>query len=296
MSDLLDDVVETQVVEEPALPLPGGVLRATREAYGYSLSEVSQALKFGVRQLEALENDDYSTLQGTTFIRGFVRSYARYLKLDEVPLLAALEPKAPVAVVEMGSVEGTGAAMPVGAADGSKRTYWLAVAVLLLGGVAWFAWQGGPASEQTDELAAPASAPVAAEQSAVVQPAPVTIQPDVPATKDVPVSVPTTPAAGTEPVAEPVVEAAPVSNPDERQLVFSFSDVSWVEVRDASQRILYSGRSTPGSRQSVRGRPPFQLVVGNAQAVKLRYEDRSIDLQPYTRVDVARLTLDDNTK
>ena len=69
-----------------------------------------------------------------------------------------------------------------------------------------------------------------------------------------------------------------------------------VEVRDASNRIIYSGNSTPDTRQSLRGRPPFQLVIGNAQAVKLRYEDRAIDLQPHTRVDVARLTLDDNTK
>jgi cytoskeleton protein RodZ len=79
-------------------------------------------------------------------------------------------------------------------------------------------------------------------------------------------------------------------------LQFAFSGISWVEVRDANNRIIYSGNSTPDSRQVVRGRPPFQLVIGNAQTVKLRYEDRTIDLQPYTRVDVARLTLDDNTK
>ncbi|MBX9849941.1 MAG: DUF4115 domain-containing protein, partial [Rhodocyclaceae bacterium] len=42
--------------------------------------------------------------------------------------------------------------------------------------------------------------------------------------------------------------------------------------------------------------PPFQLVIGNAQTVKLRYEDRAVDLLPYIRADVARLTLDDNTK
>ncbi|HWU84367.1 MAG TPA: DUF4115 domain-containing protein [Rhodocyclaceae bacterium] len=79
-------------------------------------------------------------------------------------------------------------------------------------------------------------------------------------------------------------------------MMFDFGDVAWVEVRDVNDRVLYSGNSTPGTRQVVRGRPPFQIVVGNARTVKLRYEDRAIDLQPYTRVDVARLTLDDNTK
>jgi cytoskeleton protein RodZ len=102
-------------------------------------------------------------------------------------------------------------------------------------------------------------------------------------------------AAPATSAAEPTSTAS-APNPNERELALSFSGVSWVEVRDANQRVLYSGRSTPDSRQVMRGRPPFQLVVGNAQAVKLRYEERSIDLVPYTRVDVARLTLDDNTK
>ena len=47
-----------------------------------------------------------------------------------------------------------------------------------------------------------------------------------------------------------------------------------------------------GSAQSVSGQPPLRLVVGNATGVRLLYNDRSIDLAPYTQVDVARLTLE----
>ncbi|MGH8681156.1 MAG: DUF4115 domain-containing protein [Burkholderiales bacterium] len=36
---------------------------------------------------------------------------------------------------------------------------------------------------------------------------------------------------------------------------------------------------------------PFSLVIGNAAGVKLRYNDAEVDLTPYTRIDVARLTL-----
>ena len=301
MSELFESNAEEAVVE-PSLPMPGAMLRAAREAQGYSIAEVAQVLKFGVRQLEALENDDYSTLQGTTFIRGFVRSYARYLRLDEVPLLAALEPKAPVAVVEVRTVENMNAAMPVAGADGSKRAYGFAAGVLALGVLAWFVWQerATPAADEAPpQLAAPVPAtlpaePAAADPAKAAEP----VQPAV--AGDAAAVTPPAPrvvsAAGIEPAAamEPAQAAAP--NPDERQMLLSFSGVSWVEVRDASNRIIYSGNSTPDTRQSLRGRPPFQLVIGNAQAVKLRYEDRAIDLQPHTRVDVARLTLDDNTK
>jgi cytoskeleton protein RodZ len=42
----------------------------------------------------------------------------------------------------------------------------------------------------------------------------------------------------------------------------------------------------------VSGKPPFVLVIGNAPAVQLQYDDRQIDLRPYTKVDVARLNLE----
>ena len=293
MSELFDASVE-EVTPAP-LPLPGATLRAARQSQGYSIAEVAQVLKFGARQLEALENDDYSTLQGATFLRGFVRSYARYLRLDEAPLLAALEPQAPLAVAEMHVADSMNAEMPTGIQDPSKRVYWLAGFVLLLGGVAWFAWQGQDLSATADTVVepattlavpAPAAQPEASTDAALaVAPTPTIIAPGASAD-----------GAGTDAVA-PATDAPPAApNPNERLLQLSFSGVSWVEVRDASNRILYSGNSTPDSRQAVRGLPPFQLVIGNAQSVKLRYEDRNIDLLPYTRVDVARLTLDDNTK
>lgn len=292
MSELLETPAEELNPAPQPLPLPGAVLRAAREAQGYSLSEVAQVLKFGVRQLEALENDDYSTLKGATFIRGFVRSYARYLRLDEVPLLAALEPQVALAVAEVRTVDSVNAVMPSGVQDNSKRAYWLAAFVLLLGAVAWFAWQeqGTSAPDtQKPETVPAVAAPEAASMvtSSASQPQPMLAP--TPA-----VIAPAAEGSPETPVPPGPVAASP--SPNERQLLLSFSGISWVEVRDASNQIIYSGNSTPDSRQALRGRPPFQLVIGNASAVKLRYEDRAIDLQPHTRVDVARLTLDDNTK
>ena len=303
MSEHDNDIIEpAEPVAEPvvaALPLPGAQLRAAREAHGLSLGEVSQALKFGVRQIEALENDDFSTLTGTTFIRGFVRSYARYLRLDEAPLLASLEDQAPAAIPEVRGVESMDAEMPVAGADPSKRLYWLAVGVLLLGAFAWFAWQGQPlvapisGTSDTPEVAAPVEAPKN-DVTIPLQPVPVTLPIESPA------AVPVESKPGSE-VVSPAASAAEtataaVASPNDRVLAFSFADVSWVEVRDATQRVVLTGKSEPGTRQTVRGRPPFQLVIGNAQTVKLRYEDRAVDLLPYIRADVARLTLDDNTK
>lgn len=65
----------------------GEVLRKQRKAKGISLVEVSEHTKVGKRYLEALENGEYGLLPGESYIRGFLRAYAKYLELDDEALL-----------------------------------------------------------------------------------------------------------------------------------------------------------------------------------------------------------------
>jgi cytoskeletal protein RodZ len=66
----------------------GEHLRREREMRGVSLDEVSQATRIGTRFLEALEGERWKELPGGVFNRGFLRSIARYLGLDEEALVA----------------------------------------------------------------------------------------------------------------------------------------------------------------------------------------------------------------
>ena len=61
----------------------GGGLRATREAAGQSLAELSVATRVHVRYLTALEEGDFSALPSRVFAIGYVRAYAGALGLDE---------------------------------------------------------------------------------------------------------------------------------------------------------------------------------------------------------------------
>lgn len=65
------------------MPTLGEELRRLREEKGFSFREVSDATHIGSRFLQAIESDNYSILPGGIFNRGFVRSYARYVGLDE---------------------------------------------------------------------------------------------------------------------------------------------------------------------------------------------------------------------
>ena len=66
---------------------------------------------------------------------------------------------------------------------------------------------------------------------------------------------------------------------------------AWLEVKDGSGRMLVSSLTPAGSERMLRGRPPFDIVIGNAHYVRLLYNDKPVDLKPYTKVEVARLTL-----
>src|SRR5580698_3031820 len=66
----------------------GERLKREREMREVSLKEVTSATRIGPRFLEALENEEWDKLPGGIFNRGFVRSIARYLGLDEENLLA----------------------------------------------------------------------------------------------------------------------------------------------------------------------------------------------------------------
>ena len=66
----------------------GERLKRERELREVTLEEITSATRIGPRFLEALENEEWEKLPGGVFNRGFVRSVARYLGLDEESFLA----------------------------------------------------------------------------------------------------------------------------------------------------------------------------------------------------------------
>jgi len=66
----------------------GEHLKREREMRGVSLEEISAATRISLRFLEALENEQWERLPGGIFNRGFIRSVARFLGLDEDGLVA----------------------------------------------------------------------------------------------------------------------------------------------------------------------------------------------------------------
>ncbi len=255
----------------------GTRLREAREANGSSIADVVQVIRFSAHQIEALERDDYASLPGPTSVRGLVRNYAKFLKLDSAPLIALLEPSVPVPEADVRPPSNMGEAAQPGMAERVPSrliTAMLGAAVLIVAGY-WYLDTTGEnmTVQRSSATASPArTAPPAIEARPAEAVAP-------PATAVVETNVMIAAQGGSTP-------------PPGTGLRIEFDARSWIEVRDASQKIVLVGEYPAGARQSVEGKPPFQLWIGRASGVRVFMGDRNIDLKPHTREEVARFSLE----
>ena len=249
----------------------GAVLLMERRRQGLSLGDISRQLKLSVRQVEALERDDYSGFTGPVFVHGFIRNYAKLLNLGPDPLIRAadliLVPAAsarePVAAVASPLVVRRRKIGLVPAVSAGAAVVVVAVAVLV--------GNRGVSKPARDE-------PVIATVEQATQP-----RERAPAAKPAAVQPAAKPAAGNAVAVEPGGRAI---------LRMVFDQESWVQIKDRNGNTIFGQLNPAGSRRSVSGEPPFDVVVGNAAGVRLTYKDETVDLSAHTQVDVARLTLE----
>ena len=94
--DNLDDA-ETEGSFDNRMPSSGRQLRRAREEAGVSVDEISHDLHLDRAVVLALESDDYESLGAPVFVRGYLRSYARRLHLDEDDVVAGWQVAEPEA-------------------------------------------------------------------------------------------------------------------------------------------------------------------------------------------------------
>jgi cytoskeleton protein RodZ len=279
----------------------GVILARARVAQGLTLDDVAQQLKFGVRQIDALEQGRFESLPGSTFARGMVRSYARLLKLDSEHILDKVEGKFEVPDANRLA---TRYREPVPFSDGSRRsniTYAvLSVAVLLVAAGVLFGWQQERSRATRLSFVPAARAPLEAVRTVPVSPPQRATAPTPHASTGAGSSSQSGTGNSVEAGAGPGATSAPAQSqgvtapataPVTGRIALHFDEESWVEIRDASGKVLLSQLNPAGSAKVVQGTPPFAVVVGNAQHVQLTYDGHPFDLGPHIRVEVARFTL-----
>lgn len=282
----------------------GAELRRARESRQLSVNEVANALKISVRQVEALEADQWERLPGRTFVRGFVRNYARYLRLDGEGLLARLAQNETPETPRIEVPHEVEAELPQPGRGHRRDLFAMGVAVGMVGLAiaAYFLvpedfWQPSPAPVKVaeepgmppaDSTAASTAAP-AAQASAAPAPA-AGVSTAAPEASAAPAPSPANPAPAASTAAPGTSTGTPAAGTS--RLHFQFDQPSWVEIKDSTGKVLVSQLNGAGSSRDVDGVPPFTLVVGNATHVKLQYKGKDVPMEQRSKDDVARFNLD----
>lgn len=265
---------EAPVAATPTATSFGRRLAAERERLGLSVADVAARLRLHPKQVAAIENETLPALPAA-FLRGFVRNYAKELRLDPEPLLAELNQRLQPGGHALAAAPLAAASPP--ARDQLSRRVVVAGSLAALAAFAvigWFTTRARRAAE------VPAVAP------------PSMAAPSAPAAPAAAASAPTPePAAAEPPVAVPTPAPAAASAASDG-LRLSFREEAWVEVVQADGRVLLSQLNAAGTERQIEGKPPLRLVIGNASGVEVEYKGRRIDLKPATsRENVARITL-----
>ena len=284
-------------------------LRQAREAEGYSIIEVAELLKLSEAVIRALENSQVEKLPPATFTQGYIRSYARLLKLPAEEIIDAYSQLLPETKELRSTRQGIAAEKRSGDFGFRFFSY-----ILLIGGLVllylWWQQSGldwgnkavpdiepvvteaieNKTEQQLVELPSVDTSDVQVVDQQVEkeeQPLPAVIQAEQSAVSD------SSPQVMIEESA-PAQDIVPVGNDI---LVIETSSDSWTEIEDANDNRFFFKLMKQGERHTLQGQAPFRLFLGNAPSVELKINNLQVDISAHIKSNnIAYILVADNAK
>ncbi|BDC82864.1 MULTISPECIES: RodZ domain-containing protein [Aeromonas] len=291
---------------------PGQLLRNAREQLGWTREQVASRIHLRLTLIAAIESDTYDKHTSHTFIRGYLRTYAKLVGIPEETILAAYDKLGltPPDNIDMQSFSRRSRQQ---ANDSRlKVVTWLVILVLIALSVAWW-WQSTarrsagdealaatemgatsntpsatvpPAVDVADPVVAPATSAAAATSVDPVASAAATTLPVDASSAVATTAVATSAATATQPADAAASEPAKVP-----QLKMSFTADCWLDVKDAKGKTLFSGLKKANDELVLEGPEPLKFIIGAPMAVNIEYQGKSIDMSRYNNGRTARLSL-----
>ncbi len=264
----------------------GEYLKQARKKKKLSLEQIASQTRIQEPHLQALESEDFANLPAKVFAKGFVRSYAKALGLDEEDAIQCFletsgtfyeqhQPEQPQPYVQV-KLE----------AAPRQSMNWNLVVVVLVVIVAGAVWYGLPKQQDTPiDLSEPEISssvetiqepiPPAADLQESIAPA--TPVDPVPTPPSSPISVPAlptpnpikTPPVESNPPTFPVTPAVEITADESHTLEIEATQLTWVVVQSDKQA-PNEALLQPGQRNTWKADNQFLLTLGNAAGVVIR--------------------------
>ncbi|MFA0013837.1 cytoskeleton protein RodZ [Vibrio lentus] len=302
---------QTQPKETVAPAIEAGtLLKNKRESLGLTQKQISDRLKLRVTLIQQIEENQFESDQVATFMRGYIRSYAKYVNLDEKVVLSALHHSGDAQHQEQEMLSFSRKTKTEKHNSRIMILTWSIFAVIAGISSLWW-WQ----NQQQDTLSQSLANTESSEELVVEE----SLEPEFTSLEVIEAEQNTEEPSATERTDElavvsaaeasenieqaeqtqDVAEVTPVAaesetvtpEPVANELVMQFSADCWIQVKDAAGKTLSTGIKKAGQTLNLSGTAPYKVILGAPEGVSMTFASEPVDLSGYTSGKVARITL-----
>lgn len=302
------------VVKDKDVVLAGTILKQKREALGLTQKQIADRLRLRVALIQKIEANEFDGELVATFTRGYLRSYAKAVGVDEKEVLGAID--------HHGEAQHSEQAMQSFSKKTNKEKHdsrimkltWGIFAVII--GISSIWWLQNQQKDTLSEIADTSEPSAEVAESAVIEDTNFESVSDAETTPvktlDVSAVLESSTPATEQNVTDTIDASATEENlstaseevesevaPVEKKtaeigltnLTMSFEGDCWIQVKDANGKTITTGIKKPGERVDVNGTAPFKIILGAPEKVSMTFASEPVDLSGYTSGKVARFTL-----
>jgi cytoskeleton protein RodZ len=275
-------MIEKEEQQQAVIQGPGQILKQARERANLSTQEIADKIKLKKTLIENIEQDNYDINVSLTFVRGYLKLYAKHVYVEEAEILKAFESLS-TQKKEPAKLQSFSRRVANQANDDKLMlvTYLIVAAVIALVVIWWFQQSSTDATSisSTRNRLESVSSDVMEQE---VQPFETNDMPDIEILNS---------TSGDENIftAEPTLitlEAKPSDVLDTTvtettspvELIFEFSGDCWINLSDATGENIAYGVKVKGYVMTQSGIPPFVVTLGAPEMVQIRYAGEPLDM------------------
>ena len=306
--------ISTQTENSKIQQTPGELLKQAREKLGLAQKDIAAQLNLQIETIDAVEKNDRDRLPVATYARGYIRSYARLVKIDADMLIRLYDHSSAPLPEIIPNIK-----KPAQASSRDKPVRAISYLITFILALLLLAWlqskyivgrntgggkpdttasgdtigqhavpgpsnqvPGPAAPASTETRSAPESLSLSLPEGATVTPGNAMSETNSPDQSTIDTTLPDT----INPVQTPMNNIT-----GESRLELVLKHDSWIEVYDANKTKKYLGLARTGDEINLTGTAPFSVLLGYASGVAVRYNDEPFDPSPYANAGIARFTL-----
>jgi cytoskeleton protein RodZ len=290
---------------------PGQILRSQREKLDLSIQEIAKRIHLDIRIIESIENDSHEGMPTATYVRGYLRSYAKMVGADADKIITLYDSDSPPAPPEI--LPEVKPPTQVSSSDKPVKafTYLITLGLVLLL-LIWYqsnfvvdtstndeqvlnktgtringvditykiinhpdSWQS-PESNLEEGFEIEPTAPKSSNQIDALE-----LQTDSGEQAIGIISI--------EGIDNDSLTSATGHGPDTIDLKLTRD--SWIEIYDANNKRLFHDLGLGGEQHSINGTAPFKVLLGFSNGVTVEFNGKPFDTEPFSNNGIARFTL-----